>query len=152
MVATACSTGTSAAPAPAAAPQYAPIETVTVRAAPGEVTRRLVALYAADGITVASNTGGTVTTAPVQTVALSAGAGATRATGSVAYFYRATIAGDSVSLVTLALWGRFVTRSGADPESPPSENPVTAQCAEAAQCAPFLARMRGHAAKLRTGP
>lgn len=138
-----------AVPSPAT---YAPVETVTVRASAGEAARRLVAVYAADGITVAGNTGGTITTAPVQSVALSSGYGATGATGTADYFYRATVTGDSVSLVTLAMWGRLVTRSGSDPESPAREVPISARCVGDAKCAPFLARMRAHAEKLRGSP
>ena len=133
-------------------PAYAPVETVTVRASVGETTKRLVAVYAADGITVAANTSGTLTTAPVRSVALSAGSGATRATGTADYFYRATMAGDSTTLVTLALWGRLITRSGADPESPAREVPISARCSTDPECAPYLARMREHANKLRASP
>lgn len=139
----------SSAPDSAPTPAYAPVETVTVRASAGETTRRLVALYASDAITIASSTSGTITTAPIQSVGLRAGSGATGATGTADYFYRATVSGDSVSLVTLAMWGRLITRSGSDPESPARETPISSGCATNPKCAPFLARMRGHATKLR---
>ena len=71
--------------ATAPAPSYAPVETVTVRASAGETTRRLVGIYAADGITVASHSGGTITTAPVQSIGLTAGSGANQATGVFQY-------------------------------------------------------------------
>lgn len=147
---TACAGGPAPETAPPA-PSYAPAETVTVRASAGEVARRLVALYASDGITVAGNTGGTITTAPVMSVGLSAGSGANGATGTADYFYRATVAGDSVSVVTLALWGRVVTRAGTDPASPAREVPIAARCASDPKCAPYLERMKRHADALRGG-
>ena len=151
LVLAACASG-GASSAPEPAPAYAPVETVTVRATASETTRRLVALYTADNVPITSINGGTVTTAPVGAVALSAGSGALGASGSVAYFYRATIAGDTPSAVTLALWGRFTVRSGSDPSSPPDDGPVTATCATNPKCAPYLARMKRHAAALRESP
>jgi hypothetical protein len=147
----ACAGSASQTDTSSPAPSYAPVETVTVRATVGETTRRLIALYATDGITIAASTDGTITTAPVQSVSLRAGTGATGATGTADYFYRATISGDSVSLVTLAMWGRLITRSGSDPESPAREVPISAKCVGDPKCEPFLARMASHAAKLREG-
>lgn len=133
--------------AESAAPRYAPGETVILRVPPSEAVRRVVAVYTADGIPVERTEGSIITTAPVHSIALASGS----ARGSVIYFYRATVTGDSTSTVSLALWGRFITRAGAGPESPARETPISVTCETTPACAAQLARMRAHAEKLR-GP
>lgn len=146
----ACASATPAADS-APSPAYAPAETVTVRASAAETMRRVVAVYTADGIPIARTDGAVVTTASVFSQALrSGGRSGTAATGTAEYFYRATITGgDSVATVTLAMWGRFITRVGADPESPAREVPIAASCPISPPCSTYLARMRAHAAALR---
>ena len=139
-VLTACAhSATTTAPAPASGPTV----TVSVRASPGETTRRLLAVYAADTLPVVSSQGGVVTTAPGATTRLSAGTGAARSTATVEYFFRALVNGaatDTVSTVAMTLWARVVSRDVAG-----QERPVGANCATTTPCKWQLARMRRHA-------
>lgn len=130
-------------------PSYAPVETVTVRANVAEATRRVVALYTAEGIPVQSASGSVITTAPVAKIALASRAGSTQANGTVSYFFRATVTGDTVSTVALALWAGLTTRVGGDPESTIEPTPVTPACLNTPACSEQLTRMRAHAAALR---
>jgi hypothetical protein len=125
------------------APTPTPMASATLHTAPSDARSRVVALLTREGIPIAANDGVVITTAPVDRLDLSGGTGASRVTGSVEYFIRATVTGDSVSTVTLTPWSRALV-----PNRPPREQPVPATCSGTTKCAAMHERVRSLIAAL----